>query len=402
MQMSYSLYIHIPFCEHRCAYCDFNTYAGLNSLIPDYCDAIRRELQIIGSNKQRLKVHTVYFGGGTPSLLPIPEYEAILAQIRELFLLSSACEISIEANPNCLSEKYLQELRTMGVNRISIGLQSASSNELRFLERRHSVEQVYRTVSWARSARFCNINLDLIFGLPGQTMKSWRQSLEFALGMEPEHISLYALTIEKGTPLFDWYQRGLIDNPNPDLEADMYEWASEKLVEAGFHQYEISNWEKPAVDGSSRRCVHNLQYWLYEPYLGIGAGAHGNAMGWRAVNYRHPTNYIRALKSELKSSILLETAFEMPFSPAQRVREKIDQSTQMNEMMMMGLRLTQDGVCSSRFNDRFGVSLEDKYGKVIEKLIGLGLLEWVDEPNPALRLTRRGTLLGNQVFLEFV
>jgi len=406
---AYSVYIHIPFCRHRCAYCDFNTYAGQEARIPDYVEALRRELQnITASTDLRFPVDTVFFGGGTPSLLPTAAFDLILKSLSDCFDLTSDAEISIEANPGTLSAAYLKDLRTTGINRLSLGMQSALPQELAFLERQHQFEDVIKAVQWARQAGFNNLNLDLIFGLPEQPIEAWEASLNQALSLDSEHFSLYALTIEHGTPLGHWSERGLIPIPDPDLVAEMYELACEKLFAAGYLQYEISNWAKWDAEGKMVNsvselgienpkfsCRHNLQYWRNQPYFGFGAGAHGFVQGVRTSNVLAPGSYIKRL---VQSSGQLE----FPRTTATVSLRYIDLTTEMDETMMMGLRLTREGVSKTAFQTRFDQDLGTIYSVQIEKFIDWGLLEWAGPENNNLRLTRRGYLLGNQVFSEFV
>ena len=413
----YSLYLHIPFCRHRCAYCDFNTYAGQEESIPAYVDALCREIEFTGKNApEKLALHTIFFGGGTPSLLTPRQFEAILETISKHFVLSNP-EITIEANPGTVSLSDLRDLRSLGINRISFGVQSANPFELRMLEREHSYFDVIDAVTWARAAGFEDLNLDLIYGLPLQTLDDWSASLKLTLGLAPEHFSLYALTMEHGTPFGRWSARGLLPVPDPDLAAEMYEWASETLEAAGYQQYEISNWartEKEIVHPSSfilppsYACRHNLQYWRGLPYLAAGAGAHGYANGYRYSNVLRIKTYIDRLNTDNWS---LNTVF--PLTPATVNHHRQTLQDDMGEFMMTGLRLTREGVSAQTFHERFDWELVDMFGEEIEDLIRLGLLEWADSPLPPgeglgvrekerVRLTRRGRLLGNQVFMRFV
>ncbi len=388
-----SLYIHIPFCRSRCGYCDFNTYAGMEHYIDAYVDALYKEIgRVAQSAPEVIPVHTIYFGGGTPSLIPAFQLAKILDLIYKNFHVTSNCETSLEANPGTVNLFYLKELNSMGFNRISLGMQSAIPEELRLLERRHNTCDVLSAVKWARQAGFTNINLDLIFGLPNQSMKAWQFSVDFALRINPEHLSLYALTIEPGTPLYHWVNRGLVDTPDADLAADMYEWAGDRLESAGYGQYEISNWAKQRKDGWLM-CRHNLQYWRNQPYLGFGAGAHGYASNLRVANVNSILEYID--KCSLKKE------GEFPRSPATLTEEFIDTKNEIAETMMMGLRLTHEGVSAKKFENRFGKTLIEEYPKEINELIGWGLLEWVGE-NETLRIAKKGRILGNQVFIRFV
>ncbi len=399
----FSLYLHIPFCRHRCAYCDFNTYAGLADLIPAYGEALCREIDRF-RRKPALPVHTIYLGGGTPSLLPQETLAQIFQAIQAAFALQASAEISMEANPGTVTLPYLRDLRRLGVNRLSLGMQTAHPAELRLLERQHDYPDVIRAVRWARQAGFDNLSLDLIFGIPGQTLQSWQWSLELALGLAPEHLSLYSLTIEPGTPLARWEGRGLLPALEADLAldlaADMYELASERLEAAGYAQYEISNWarQQPAAPPAltpAFACRHNLQYWRNQPYLGLGAGAHGYAGGLRLANVLRPQEYIR----RLAQTSLVEQPF--PLSPANETITPIERQAEMGETMMMGLRLALEGVSDAAFRARFGQGLREVYASPIEYLVGVGLLEWA-AGGDLLRLTRRGHLLGNVVFREFI
>ncbi len=243
MTHPYSLYFHIPFCTHRCAYCDFNTYAGQEEWLPAYVDALCREVDFIGSSSEG-KVHTIFFGGGTPSLLTPKQFELIFQSIRRSFKLTEDAEITIEANPGTVSFADLLDLHSLGINRISYGVQSANPNELRMLERAHNFFDVIEAVTSARKAGFDNLNLDLIYGLPEQTVHSWQTTVQRILDLHPEHISAYALTLEHGTPFGRWATKGVLPIPDPDLAAEMYDWLSETLEGNGYIQYEISNWAK--------------------------------------------------------------------------------------------------------------------------------------------------------------
>ena len=393
-----SLYLHIPFCTHRCSYCDFNTYAGLENQIPGYVRALRREIEYLGiSAGERLPVHTLFFGGGTPSLLSPAQLVEILEEVTNRFELLPGLEITLEANPGTLSLAYLQALREAGINRLSLGMQSANPAELRLLERQHDYEDVAQSFHWARRAGFDNINLDLIFGLPYQSLPSWQQNLELALGLRPDHFSLYALTLEHGTPMGHWVARGLLSEPDPDLAAEMYEWSADRLSQAGYQQYEISNWARLDENGHLLACKHNLQYWRNEPYFGLGAGAHGFAHGVRTANVLSPAAYAQRCASDFSNGNK-----PFPQTPATVDVRQIDRETEMGETMMMGLRLTEEGVSSKRFEARFGVSLEAAFDKPIRDLQRAGLLEWAGDAGEVLRLTQRGRLLGNRVFMEFI
>ena len=261
-----SLYIHIPFCDHRCSYCAFNTYTELEHLIPAYVEALCAELDCVAIGATGRRVHTVYLGGGTPSLLSAAQCERVLSQVRRSFALADDAEITLEANPDDLNEAYLRDLKRLGANRLSIGMQSANKTILRLFERQHDLEAVERSVEYARRARFDNINLDLIFCSPGETLTEWKGTVDALLRYSPEHVSIYGLELKGGTRLRQQVDAGELPKPDDDDFADMYEHASDALAEAGYAQYEISNWRRPGNE-----CRHNLQYWRNLEYIGVGA-----------------------------------------------------------------------------------------------------------------------------------
>lgn len=363
--------------------------------IPAYSLALQREMALVaGSLPDRLPVHTVFFGGGTPSLMPIDALSAILKTARDRFDFLPDYEMTLEANPGTLAPGYLEGLRKLGFNRLSFGMQSADPQELKLLTRLHDFYEVIESVRAARAAGFDNLNLDLIFGLPGQSLERWRSNLNRALDLHPEHLSLYSLTVEEGTPLYTWASRGLVDVPDGDQAADMMELAMERLESAGYIQYEISNFARRDAQGKLLACRHNLQYWRGLPYLGFGAGAHGYAASVRTANINGVADYIR--RSEQGEPL------EFPRSPTNQSATRLDYSEEMGEWMMVGLRLTDEGVSEIEFDRRFGRELKEVYEGPIHNLVGAGLLEWTGADDPHLRLTRRGRLLGNQVFVQFI
>lgn len=422
--MQHSIYLHIPFCSHRCAYCDFNTFAGQERLIPAYVSALCAELDCVGhAAPQGVSIHTIFFGGGTPSLLSEAQVRRVINKIGSRFHLEDRVEITLEANPGSISAAGLKSLQKAGINRISLGVQSANGEELRMLERTHDYGDVLEAVAGVRRAGIGNFSLDLLYGLPQQSMEVWQTTVRRVLKLDPAHISAYALTLEHGTPFGQWVKRGLLPVPDPDLAADMYEWLEDALDAEGYHHYEISNW---ARDG--RECLHNLQYWRGDPYLGFGAGAHGYAGGCRYSNVLAISEYVARMPQAAPgqgSAGLARHAIspgategpDYPCSPAVVSRHQQTAEDDMAEFMIMGLRLTQDGISPTRFERRFGASLTDRYAPQLKQLIELGLLEWagsldargrseceppVEAPKAAIRLTPRGRLLGNRVFAEFV
>lgn len=391
MSESISLYLHIPFCQHRCAYCDFNTYIGLDDLKADYAKALSHEVRQVGETATAVSGHpltvsTVFFGGGTPSLLAPALLGDILAAVGDAFRLAPDAEISMEANPNTVDEAYLKAARRVGVNRLSFGVQSAIPAELALLERQHTFEGAVTAVAAARSAGFTNLNLDLIYGLPNQTPTSWENSLDAVLELDPAHLSLYCLTVEPGTPLQRWVQGGKVAAPDPDLAADQYTLARRRLAAAGYDHYEISNWAKPG-----RACRHNLTYWRNQTYLGMGAGAHGHAAGYRYALVKQPRVYIRRMRQGQAS--------DYPLSAAVAEAHRLSQREAMSDTVITQLRLLREGLDMAAFADRFGVSLDAAYDGLVGRLAEWGL---VQEKNGRLLLTERGYFLSNQVFYRFM
>lgn len=399
-------------------------------MIPAYVDALCKEIEFIGNSSRAerssersetetknaveapCQVHTIFFGGGTPSLLSPKQFESISKSIRDNFTLTDDAEITIEANPGTVSYEDLLELQKIGINRISFGVQSANMEELRMLERTHDFFTVIEVVTSARKAGFINLNLDLIYGLPEQSLQTWQTTVKRILDLHPEHISAYALTLEHGTPFGRWSSKGLLPLPDPDLAAEMYEWASETLESNGYIQYEISNWAKHlASSGAERRrdaynhpshaCRHNLQYWRSLPYLAFGAGAHGYANGYRYSNVLRIKSYVDRLTNYCEASHWDQfTNYDFPLTPATVNQHKQTLKDDMSEFMMTGLRLTEEGVSDIEFKNRFGTSMQDVYGKEIGELLNWGLVE--TQTSEVLTLTKRGRLLGNKVFMRFV
>jgi oxygen-independent coproporphyrinogen-3 oxidase len=324
--------------------------------------------------------------------MPASELAAILEACSRNFDLQPGAEITLEANPGTVTLASLQAMRQAGFNRISLGMQSASAIDLMLLERQHDTGDVIRAVEWARLAGFDNLNLDLIYGLPAQPLDRWQESLETALRLQPEHLSLYALSIEHGTPFRRWLERGLIEAPDDDLAADMFDWACDRLERAGYAHYEVSNWARQSAE-NSLASRHNLQYWRNLPYLGFGPGAHGYAAGKRTAVAGPIPKYIERMNGA--------GSFGFPSTPATQTITPIDSQNEMEETMMVGLRLLEEGVSAGAFATRFGRPLGEVFGEPIERLRRKGLLEWSADGD-RLRLTPRGHLLGNQVFMEFV
>lgn len=380
-----SLYLHIPFCHTRCHYCDFNTYASILPLREPYVRALLTEIRLAGAiarlpNGEPRRARTIFFGGGTPSLLSVDQVTSLLAACRQRFSIDHDAEISLEANPGTLTQPQLLGLRRLGINRLSMGAQSFDPALLNTLGRIHSPHEITQAVQFARAAGFTSINLDFMFGLPGQTMRQWQDTLKQAVDLHPEHLSLYSLIIEEGTPFFSWVNEGRLVPGDEDLCADMYEFADAYLQAAGYENYEISNWSLPG-----HQCRHNLTYWRNLPYLGLGAGASSFFAGRRFTNLREPLTYIRLLKA---GQLPEDSAESQTLTPAQ----------QMSETAFLSLRTAQ-GLNLSDFEQRFSIPFTQFVGNRLHRVADAGLLEHADG---WLRLSTRGRLLGNEVFLRLL
>ena len=406
------LYLHVPFCAHVCPYCDFNTYAGQEALIPAYVAALEREIGRRGAASGGRAAETIFFGGGTPSLLPAAEIGRLVRACRAAFAVAPDAEVSLEANPNSVNEAYFHDLLDAGINRLSLGVQTQQRRGLRTLGRNHEAADAAAAFAAARAAGFGNVSLDLIFGWPGQTPAAWAADLDAVLawGVDgPEHLSLYSLIVEPGTPMADAVTRGILAVPDDDATADLYEAAMARLERAGYVHYEVANWAKT----DALRSRHNLVYWRNGDYAGLGAGAHGHdgvgESGRRkdgespGVLPDSPTPLLpdpvvgrRTMQHLLPKSFIAAVARgEAPVSNV----EEIGARTAMGETMMLGLRLLREGVADAAFLARHGRSLDDVFGPTIADLAGLGLVERMPD---RVRLTRRGLMLANDVCARFV
>ncbi|MCA9856606.1 MAG: radical SAM family heme chaperone HemW [Dehalococcoidia bacterium] len=388
---SLALYLHIPFCTSKCGYCDFNSYEGLDHVVPDYTPALIHEMELWAPAAKNYRVDTIFFGGGTPSLTSIDDMRILADALREQYDISPDVEWTLEANPTELTREHLEGLRGIGVNRLSMGVQSMHPDELELLEREHTPERVAQAVADARAAGFDNLNLDLIFGLIGHSMERWQSTLEQVIAFQPEHLSCYALTVEPGTALYYRVQKGQLEEPDPDLAAEQYDWTRERLAAAGYQQYEISNWAKPG-----RACRHNLVYWRAEPYLGMGAGAHSFFIGRRMANVDSPTRYVEAVNQSYEERQASGTGRAELRQVAGG--EVPDEVTLRADAMILGLRLL-DGVRTEDFRARFGVSVDDAFGPALQRHESLGLIERTAD---RVRLTERGLLLANEVFVDLL
>ena len=391
---SLSLYVHVPFCETKCPYCDFNTYAGIEQMMPGYVEALAAEIERWGAALGRPAVTTLFLGGGTPSYLPAHGLAAVLDAVGRAFDVVPGAEATMEANPGDLQGERPASLARLGFNRLSVGVQSLDDGLLRLLGRRHTAQEAVDAFRAVRRAGFDNVNLDLMYGLPRQSMAQWRSTLDGVLSLGPEHLSLYCLTLEDGTPMEQQVRLGSLPEPDPDLAADMYLLAEDALAREGYRHYEISNWARPG-----RESRHNLTYWRNGSYLGVGPGAHSYLGQWRFHNLASPREYVRRMAAAPPVEAAPErlSAAAIGGFPVVAGVEHVDDAAEMAETMMMGLRL-DDGVSPASFAERFGRALESVYGEQLSELAALGLLE---RREGAVRLTARGRLLGNEVFLRF-
>lgn len=393
-----AVYVHIPFCLSRCPYCDFNTYTGMQAWVPSYIRALCREAaQVADAAGGSLIADTVYIGGGTPSILPPGVLLELMEGLRSALEVPKQAEMTIEVNPGDASAAWMAAARQAGFSRLSLGMQSADARVLTFLGRRHAHADTVAAVGLARQAGFENISLDLIYGVPGQSLDSWMETVDQALGFEPDHLSAYALTVEAGTPLGDWVSTGLVSPPDDDLAADMVEWLEERLDRAGFLHYEISNWGRRLggdAASAARVSQHNLRYWRNQPYLGLGAGAHGYAGGLRYANAGRIPDYLTRLGERDRSP-------RFPLSSAVCQWRCVEPDEAARDSMLLGLRLTAWGVERDGFVARHGLPAWQALQPAVDGLILDGLLEWFDSGR-RLRLTRRGRQVGNRVFQAFV
>lgn len=377
MNPDISLYVHIPFCLRKCRYCDFATYPLRPDLMEPFLSALETEAESVGAEVQGA-VKTLFFGGGTPSLLDGRQMDRLMDALRRSFNIQPQAEITLEANPETADEPRLRAYRNAGVNRLSIGAQTFDDAALKQLDRTHSSEQINRAYQNARNAGFENINLDMMFALPGQTMRKWQEDARRALSLDPEHLSVYNLTIEPKTVFHYWNRQGRLSLPDEDLQADMYEWTLDEMERTGYPYYELSNFAKPGSE-----CEHNLRYWRNKPHAGIGPGACGYLNGERTANTRGTRSYIKRIEDGRDPIV---------------ERERLAGKAARAETIRQGLRM-RSGVPLTEYARRYGLNLLDDFQAEIEQITRLGLTKLADG---ALRLTRRGVLLANEAFLRLL
>jgi oxygen-independent coproporphyrinogen-3 oxidase len=374
------IYIHVPFCRSRCSYCDFATGAYEETLAERYVGALVSEIEAFDAASPRAKVDTVYFGGGTPSLLSPAQVSRVLEAVRRRFETDARAEVTLEMNPGTVTPERLRRLREAGVNRASFGAQTFDDRELKRLGRTHTSDDTRRTLAALRDAGFDNLSFDLIAGLPGQTLEAWSRNLEEALSLAPEHLSLYLLEVHEGTPLADQIREGRYAAPDPDLAAEMYRLMAARTAEAGYEQYEISNF---CLGGRESR--HNMKYWTGAPYFGFGCSAHsfdGRSVRWS--NERDARAYV-TLVEERGSAVVR--------------REHLDERGAGAEALFLGLRLLGRGVDLARHRALYHCDVRAEYAEDLARFGEAGLVEFDGD---VLRLTPEGALLSNEVFSAFV
>ena len=377
--MGIGCYVHIPFCVKKCAYCDFNSYSGYtDASVRRYVDALETDIRR-ANGAQQGPVDTIFFGGGTPTAIPAQSQAHLLRAVLDTLPVTADAEISTEANPGTMDTAHLDVLRRAGFNRISFGVQSFDAGLLKTLDRIHGPEEARRAVQAARAAGFDNVSIDLMFALPRQTLAQWQDTLAQALELGTEHLSLYALIVEEGTGFYTLQQKGRLLLPSDDLAADMYALAQETTAAHGLGQYETSNFARPA-----RECRHNLHYWRNEPYHGLGCGAASYLNGTRRMTLKSPGLYAETVGSGGDTTLSCETL----------TREET-----MAETMMLGLRLTNEGVPCARFRARFGEDPRRVYAADLETFGRRGLLEVTED---YIRLTPHGVFLSSEVLMAFV
>ncbi|MFC5703692.1 radical SAM family heme chaperone HemW [Cohnella faecalis] len=375
-----ALYIHIPFCTNKCFYCDFNSYVAEGQPIDAYLDALEKEMERTAEHIPPKRIDTVFVGGGTPTVLNPTQMTRFLESVNRHFPIAPDAEFTMEANPGTTDPAKLEAMREGGVNRISFGAQTFDEQLLKTIGRIHEAQDVVTSIANAKAAGFSNLSIDLMFGLPNQKLSQLEESVARAIELDLPHYSLYSLKVEENTLFHRLYQRGELTLPEEDEELAMYEHLMDRLGNAGYRHYEVSNFARPGFESR-----HNTVYWHNEPYYGLGAGAHGYALGKRHINIKGVQPYIDKAMQALP---LLEV-------------NEVSQKEAMEDFMMIGLRL-REGVRSADFAAQFGgVSLESVFGPIMERQIGQGLLERRPDTD-GYRLTDRGVIFGNEVFGQYI
>ncbi|HFD2044817.1 TPA: radical SAM family heme chaperone HemW [Clostridium perfringens] len=372
-----SLYIHIPFCAQKCLYCDFPSFARKDHLRKAYIEALNKEIISLREKNNNLEINTIFIGGGTPSVLEADELECLLKEVAKLNMAKDI-EYSMECNPGNLTEEKLEVMKKYGVNRISMGLQAKQDNLLKGLGRIHNYKTFKENFLLAKKVGFNNINVDLMFGLPNQSLNEWEETLREIISLEPAHISAYSLIIEEGTAFYNLYENDKLKLPTEEEERKMYHLAKKILEENGFNQYEISNYAK-----EGKECRHNLVYWNMDNWIGVGSAAASHINGKRIKNISSVEEYINSIKDK-----------------GEAVEEIINNSKNdnMEEFMFMGLRKI-NGIDENEFKNRFSMNINDVYGEILNKYIGEGLLI---RESGRIFLSEKGIEISNVIMADFL
>ncbi|MFQ8988828.1 MAG: radical SAM family heme chaperone HemW, partial [Intestinibacter sp.] len=369
------LYIHIPFCVQKCKYCDFNSYKIEKDKKEKFLNDLKKEMSLY-TNKDR-KINTIFFGGGTPSILSNTEMKMIMDEINKNFCIDKDAEISMECNPGTLNKEKLEFMKSLGINRLSIGLQAVQEDLLGYIGRIHNYEQFEKNYIEARKAGFKNINIDLMYNLPHQTFEDWKETLDKIIELNPEHISAYSLILEEGTQLYDMYMDKDFELSDEDEDIKMYEYAIECLKLNGYKQYEISNYAKEGYE-----CKHNILYWKCKNYIGLGPGASGYINNVRYNNVKDLDDYHDKLSKN-----------EKPIEFCENLTEK----DKIEEKIIMGLRMN-DGIIFKDFEE-FGINFEEKYKEQLKKHESLDL---ITKTNKGFKFTQKGREISNNIFLDYI
>lgn len=378
--MARGVYIHIPFCHQICNYCDFNKVFFKNQPVDEYIESLGKEIQMaVDLNPTAYaNIKTIFLGGGTPTALSAEQLDRLLTLIASSISLAHIEEYCTEANPDELTEDKLVVLKKHGINRLSLGVQSFDQDLLKKLGRTHDNEHVFKTIKKAKEIGFTNISIDLMYGLPGQTIEQWQNTLDQAFALELPHFSAYSLIVEPKTIFYNLMNKGKLPLPGEDLEATMYDMLMKQMEAHGLHQYEISNFSKPAHESA-----HNLIYWDNEEYAGFGAGASGYLDGVRYTNHGPLKKYMDSIAQG-----------ELPINH----QSKVSRKERVEEEMFLGLRKTA-GVNIKHFEEKFEKPMRDIFETQLNKLLNEGLIE---ERNGAIMLSQQGKFVGNEVFQEFL
>lgn len=398
-----ALYVHIPFCVRKCLYCDFLSGYASDEVKQEYLEALCKEMKYWRAFLcDEYTIRSIFLGGGTPTALDADLYAFLLDMIATVFgdMLSDSVEYSTEANPGTITLAHIQHMKTYGINRVSLGLQSANDDELRALGRIHSYKDFLESYEKLRTFDMKNINIDLMADIPGQSMKSYEHTLKQVVRLKPEHISSYSLLIEEGTTFYEMHQQGNLEIPSEEEDRAMYEYTKEFLAANGYERYEISNYAKEGYE-----CIHNITYWTGEEYLGLGLGAASYFKGYRFQNQTKLSTYVESWKNielSLYETDSIETMFRKTFLAGHLETEahRLSEKEKIEEYVFLGLRMMQ-GISESSFKMRFGRSFAHMYQHVLDKYLALGYIK-TDRKNQRFYLSDQGIDISNTILAEFL